>query len=82
MENLETLLWDKAHIGADKHTRSWLDKKDVHTLAWLPRSADLKIIEIVWRYVVREEYKDGKGYESVEALDVAVFDSLMNFSSK
>ena len=69
--------WVLMHDGVSVHrsnfTRKWLEQHNISCLGWPGKSPDLNVIENVWGKLVREVYKHGKQFESVEELAEAIF---------
>lgn len=63
---------DNAPIHASASTLAWLDEREIEVLPWPARSPDLNPIENVWAYMSSIVYANGKQYNKVADLKVAI----------
>ena len=55
-----------------RSTLQWMSNRDVNLLKWPALSPDLNIMENIWGKMAKQVYKDGKQYENLAALKLAV----------
>lgn len=70
---------DNASIHTSSATKAWFDSRKIELLWWPARSPDLNPVENIWGILVRRIYADGKQYNSVAELKVAVSEAWENF---
>ncbi len=63
---------DNAPPHACRHTRDFLENREIRVLPWPLQSPDLNPIENLWGIMSKVVYKDGKTYHTIEELWVAV----------
>jgi hypothetical protein len=63
---------DNAPIHASNSTKKWFNDHQIRVLEWPSRSPDVNPIENLWGIIVREVYKNGQQYESVQDLKTAI----------
>lgn len=66
---------DNASIHASKSTQDFLKSCDVSVLDWPALSPDLNPIENVWGMLVRDVYRGGKQYFTVDELKTAILEA-------
>ena len=67
-----TFQHDNAPIHSSNSTRLWLQSNNVNTMPWPACSPDLNPIENLWGILVREVYKSGKQFSTVQELKNAI----------
>lgn len=63
---------DNASIHVSRQTRAWFKEKEIDLLEWPACSPDLNPIENLWGILARRVYANGRQFESVNELYVAV----------
>jgi transposase len=63
---------DNAAIHRAKHTKKWLQDRNIVSLEWPARSPDLNPIENLWGMLAREVYKNGRQFQTVLELKTAI----------
>ena len=71
-ESGDFLVQDNAPIHSARTTSEWLNRNNVHTIAWPSRSPDLNLIENVWSILARNVYKNNKHYHCLQDLKQAI----------
>ena len=66
---------DYSSIHTSKVVQEWFTLKNIESFDWVSLSADLNIIENVWGYLVRTVYANGKQYNKVEDLKLAILEA-------
>lgn len=67
-----TFMQDNASVHASKSTIQWLNSRNIPLLDWPACSPDLNPIENIWGILVRQIYRDGRQFNSVEEFREAI----------
>jgi hypothetical protein len=63
---------DNCPIHTSNETKQWLQSKNINVLDWPALSPDLNIIENVWGSLVRSVYANGRQFNTVAELKLAI----------
>lgn len=63
---------DNAPIHVSRHSKAWFEEHNIELLGWPALSPDLNPIENLWGIMTRAVYPNGKQYDSVRELEVAI----------
>jgi transposase len=63
---------DNCLIHTSNETKQWLRSKNINVLDWPALSPDLNIIENVWGSLVRSVYANGRQFNTVAELKLAI----------
>lgn len=63
---------DNAPIHVSRHSKAWFEARGFELLEWPALSTDLNPIENLWGIMAREVYRNGKQYDNIRALEVAI----------
>lgn len=77
-----TFQQDNASVHSSKVTKTYLQRSGINVMNWPAVSPDLNPIENVWGILVREIYDDGKQYNTVDELEVAIRNSWRTISTQ
>lgn len=70
---------DNARCHVSHDSKAWLAKQNIKTMDWPPYSPDLNPIENLWGLMTKKVYGQGKQYNSIHDLKVAVFSAWDDF---
>lgn len=73
---------DNAPVHVSKSTKAWFDSKNVRVIKWPALSPDLNPIENIWGVMARMVYSNGRQYDSIETLTIAVRDAWEEVTSE
>ncbi|WP_181013619.1 transposase, partial [Enterobacter cloacae complex sp. 2DZ2F20B] len=69
---------NNASIHVFNLSKTWFQRENIALLPWRAKSPDLNPIENVWGSLVREVYKDGKQYATVNELKHGILTAWQN----
>lgn len=72
---------DNAPIHASASTTAWLNDHDIRVLPWPARSPDLNPIENMWGKLAQMVYANGKQYDTINELKVAITQNWANIGA-
>lgn len=70
---------DNASIHTSSVTKSWFESRKIELMWWPARSPDLNPVENIWGIIVRRIYANGKQYNSIAELKLAISAAWENF---
>ena len=63
---------DNASIHRAGDTMKWFEENNIEVLDWPALSPDLNPIENIWGILVRQVYKDGRQFDNINDLKIAI----------
>lgn len=69
---------DNAPIHVSESTMQWLDDHNVEVISWPARSPDLNPVENVWAKLSQMVYANGRQFNSINELKVAITENWAN----